>query len=351
MRTDSKTGATNREMPTPAEGRAALRAAGCSEAECDGAAMVYRSTGLGVYAVVVRYVTMPFEKVAMIANSSQVSTGGGSQLAQAVRITFRESAFGPWLTVGRASIVAWFLQYSVMGFVFQICDASISAAFGVDRMPYGEALMDAPKPAAKIDAVYSAKYAAKTVLAPVVAGALESVVSNRAETQRFWGLEKSAAIERRLAWGAAGRVCGPAFVANSARNFIMSTTSFVLTPTLYQRYFPADRKDARSLFWFGLGVNIFAGNVVAITQQSLWGRVLDYMAVGGGRDACYRTILADGYAKEGVASLFTLPKWFSRVMMNAPIQGTVPWFYNEILPLGEGAYLAAAARGAAYRAA
>ena len=29
--------------------------------------------------------------------------------------------------------------------------------------------------------------------------------------------------------------------------------------------------------------------------------------------------------------------------MNAPIQGTVPWFYNEVLPLGEGAWLAGAA--------
>ena len=27
--------------------------------------------------------------------------------------------------------------------------------------------------------------------------------------------------------------------------------------------------------------------------------------------------------------------------MNAPIQGTVPWFYNEILPLGESAVLRA----------
>ena len=127
----------------------------------------------------------------------------------------------------------------------------------------------------------------------------------------------------------------------------MSTTSFVLTPTLYRSYFPEDRRNPASLFWFGMGVNIFMGNVVAITQQSLWGRVLDYMAVGGGRNACYRTILADGYRREGAASLFTVPKWFSRVLMNAPIQGTVPWFYNEILPIGEGAALAGAARVAA----
>jgi hypothetical protein len=119
----------------------------------------------------------------------------------------------------------------------------------------------------------------------------------------------------------------------------MSITSFVATPTLFLKYYPQERKSSRDLFWFGLGLNIFAGNVVAITQQSLWGRVLDHMSVGGGRNACYRTILADGYAKEGVGSLFTWPKWFARVLMNAPIQGTVPWFYNEILPVGEPAAL------------
>jgi len=332
-------------MPTPFEGRRALSAAGCSDAQCDGAAMVYRSSGLGVYAVVVRFVTMPLEKVAMIANSAQVKTGEGSQLAQAWRITFKEGALGPWRTVGRASIVAWFLQYSVMGFVFQTCDAAISSAMGVDRMPYGEDLMEQPKaPAAEADLFGSAKYAAKTVFAPLTAGAIESTVSNRAETQRFWGLKKSAEIEARLAWSAIGRACGPAFAANSARNFIMSVTSFVATPTLYQKYYPQEQKSRTSLFWFGLGLNIFAGNVVAITQQSLWGRVLDYMSQGGGRNANYRAILADGYKKEGVASLFTAPKWFARVLMNAPIQGTVPWFYNEILPLGEGGALNAAAR-------
>jgi len=86
----------------------------------------------------------------------------------------------------------------------------------------------------------------------------------------------------------------------------MSATSFVLTPTLYQRYFPQERKSQASLFWFGLGAtlssqqqailailatpactsalgtNIFFGNVIAITQQALWGRALDYGAVNGG---------------------------------------------------------------------
>eukprot|EP01050_Picozoa_sp_SAG11_P012213 SAG11_NODE_1345_length_5147_cov_3.840729_4_plen_71_part_00 len=42
--------------------------------------------------------------------------------------------------VGRASIVAWFLQYSVMGFVFQSCDRTMSELLGVDTMVYGDEL-------------------------------------------------------------------------------------------------------------------------------------------------------------------------------------------------------------------
>ena len=36
---------------------------------------------------------------------------------------------------------------------------------------------------------------------------------------------------------------GPAFVANSSRNFVMSTTSFVLTPTLFKLYYPQEQKS------------------------------------------------------------------------------------------------------------
>ena len=34
-----------------------------------------------------------------------------------------------------------------------------------------------------------------------------------------------------------------------------------------------EHKSQSSLLWFGLGLNIFFGNVVAITQQALWVRV------------------------------------------------------------------------------
>jgi hypothetical protein len=84
-------------------------------------------------------------------------------------------------------------------------------------------------------------------------------------------------------------------------------------------------------------MNIFVGNVFAITQQALWGRSLDYLAQNG--NIHYRSVIQQGLAKDGAAAFFTVPKWFSRVLMNAPAQGTLPWFYNEVLPMGEEALL------------
>ena len=54
-----------------------------------------------------------------------------------------------------------------------------------------------------------AKAAFKVVLAPALAGAIESGVSNRAECQRFYGMQKFAQVERALAWGPVARQCGP----------------------------------------------------------------------------------------------------------------------------------------------
>ena len=65
------------------------------------------------------------------------------------------------------------------------------------------------------------------------------------------------------------------------------------------------------------------GNVIAITQQSLWGRALDYAAVGGGRAVSYPAVIRDSLKAEGFSAFFTPSKWFTRVLMNAPIQGTV----------------------------
>ena len=46
--------------------------------------------------------------------------------------------------MGPASITAWFLQYSVMGFVFQTVDAALSVSLNTQRMPYGDQLMEPP---------------------------------------------------------------------------------------------------------------------------------------------------------------------------------------------------------------
>jgi hypothetical protein len=143
----------------------------------------------------------------------------------------------------------------------------------------------------------SAKSVAKAIAAPLTAGAIESMVSNRAEVQRFYGIDKFAKIESKLGWSAISRNLGPAFVANSSRNFVMSTTSFVLTPILFKNYFPQEKKSQSNLFWFGLGFNIFGGNVIAITQQALWGRALDYGMVDGGRNInCEKTTAFHAHA-------------------------------------------------------
>ena len=42
------------------------------------------------------------------------------------------------------------------------------------------------------------------------------------------------------------------------------------------------------------------------------------------------------------AAFITPPKWFSRVLMNAPAEGTLAWFYNRVLPVFEPSFLRAA---------
>lgn len=79
--------------------------------------VTYRSAGLGLYGASMRFIGMPLEKIALYMNSSQVS--GKNQLRQAIQLAFqdgnKQSFFAPYKVVGKASLVAWFLQYSVMG--------------------------------------------------------------------------------------------------------------------------------------------------------------------------------------------------------------------------------------------
>jgi len=298
------------------------------------ALVAYRSAGIGLFGVVMRYAGMPLEKIALYMNSSQVS--GQNQFAQSLKLTFREGVLAPYRVVGVPSVVAWFLQYSVMGLAFQFFDHALSKMMGVRPVYYGTELMQPPEERPE-SLNYQIKSSVKTILSPIFTAALESMVSNRAEVQRFFGIKKFAHVEERLNLNLVARASGPAFLPSCTRNLIMCQTTFLLTPITYKLYFPQEHKSMSSLFWYGLGVNVFIGNGIAITQQALWGRTLDYAAANG--EINYRNIVKQGLAKEGFSAFWTAPKWFSRVLMNAPAQGVLPWFYNEILPFGESAYL------------
>eukprot|EP00574_Skeletonema_japonicum_P000536 CAMPEP_0201738960 /NCGR_PEP_ID=MMETSP0593-20130828/45521_1 /ASSEMBLY_ACC=CAM_ASM_000672 /TAXON_ID=267983 /ORGANISM="Skeletonema japonicum, Strain CCMP2506" /LENGTH=326 /DNA_ID=CAMNT_0048233191 /DNA_START=1337 /DNA_END=2317 /DNA_ORIENTATION=- len=302
---------------------------------------------------------MPLEKIALFMNSSQVS--GKHQFAQSIKLTFQKGVLSPYRVVGPASLVAWFMQYSVMGLAFQFFDHALSKALGVAPVYYGDELMEPPPPPSSSlsnqdhDATHQIKSITKTILAPILAGSLESTVANRAEVQRYYGPTKLATIESHLKWNPAARFCGPAFLSNAMRNVIMCNTSFILTPITYKLYYPQEKKSQGSLFWFGMGMN-FAGNAVAITQQALWGRGLDYAVYADGagaaasssaassatqvaRNISYSQVIKLSLQKDGPAAFFTVPKWASRILMNAPVQGSLPWFYNNVLPLGEDSVL------------
>jgi len=309
------------------------------------ALVTYRSVGIGVFGVLMRFGGMPLEKMALYMNSSQVKAttghGSSSQFAQAFKLTFKEGAMAPYRVVGSASLFAWFCQYSVMGFAFQFFDHTLSQMLNVKPIYYGNELME---PAVEEDTSieYRAKSTFKTMLSPILAAALETQVSNRAEVQRFYGKETfRRVVDQGYLKGsnALRKMSGPAFAPCMLRNLIMCQTTFILTPVTYKLYFPQEQKNKTTLFWYGLGMNVFVGNVVAITQQALWGRTLDHLAATG--NISYSTIIKDGLRMEGMSAFFTAPRWFSRVLMNCPAQGVLPWFYNEILPLGEVSYLTA----------
>jgi hypothetical protein len=240
---------------------------GLPDGVAEGTLVTYRSIGIGLFGVGMRFAGMPLEKIALFMNSSQVS--GKNPFRQSMRLTFQEGALAPYRVVTGASLTAWFLQYGVMGFAFQFFDHGLSNLMGVKPMYYGQQLMD---PATRNDesSSYKAKFAAKTLLAPMLAASIESKVSNRAEVQRYFGPEKFAKIEARMARGTIARAAGPAFMSNFMRNCVMCNTTFIMTPLTYKLYFPQEEKSMSTLFCYGLGMNIFVGNVVAISQQALW---------------------------------------------------------------------------------
>jgi hypothetical protein len=301
----------------------------------------YRSSGIGAFGVVMRWAGMPLEKIALFMNSSQVK--GPNPFRQSVQLTFQDGIIAPYKVVKAPSIVAWFFQYSVMGLAFQVFDQSLSNALGVRPMYYGSEIMEPPE---HDENGYSTedtfKVILKTTLAPILSGSIESCIANRAEVQRYYGPNKFMALEKKLNWTLPARAVGPAFLSNASRNIIMCGTTFVFTPLAYKLYYPQELKSPSSLFWFGLSTNIFVGNVVAITQQALWGRSLDHLYTAATSTAntkmngiSYVSVIKSGVQTEGRKAFFTTGKWSSRVLMNAPAQGTLPWFYNDILPLYE----------------
>lgn len=220
------------------------------------ALMAYRSTGLGCFGAIMRFAGMPLEKIALFMNSAQVQ--GKGQFSQALRLTFQKGLTAPYKVVGPSSLTAWFLQYSVMGVAFQFFDHSISAALGVEPVYYGRQLMEPKKDDNTHSSLgYNARWVTARVLSPIMAASLEAMVSNRAEVQRFFGPHQFAEIQSRARFGTFTRVAGPAFVPNVLRNAIMCQTSFLLTPVTYKLYFPQEHKSFSTLFWYGLGVNMF----------------------------------------------------------------------------------------------
>ena len=268
-----------------------------------------------------RFAGMPLEKIALFMNSSQVN--GSNQFGKAVKLTFEKGMLAPYRVVTSASLAAWFMQYSVMGLAFQAFDHALSKGLGVEPVWYGEELMrpcsDEPS---NRDASYRAKVALKIVAAPILAGSLESVVANRAEVERYFGPRKFAAIESKLGWNPVARIFAPSFAANAVRNVIMCNVSFVVTPITYKLWYPQEKKSQASLFYYGMGVN-FLGNAVAITQQALWGRALDYAAIGGRQKINYADVIRSSLKKDGYTAFFSVPKWTSVSVLGCAFSGTL----------------------------
>lgn len=179
--------------------------------------VTYRSAGIGVFGVVMRFAGMPLEKIALFLNSSQVS--GKGPFRQAIHLTFQGGYLAPYRVVGPASITAWFFQYSVMGFAFQFCDHTLSRILDVNPVYYGYEIMQPPIQE-EVSIEYRLKSMFKTLAAPMLSATLESMVSNRAEVQRYYGPEKFKVIQEGLKINrfAKGAGFGVAFAPNMMRN-------------------------------------------------------------------------------------------------------------------------------------
>lgn len=334
----------------------------------DGTEVTYRSSMLGVWGIVVRFAQMPLERLALIANSSKVdamperwgtqvysrarSRGGqssSSQLFRAARLVVQDGWLAPWRVVTARSCLAWFLQYSMIGAAFQVSDRMLSTALGLSPFAYGDELFDSVHDESEryeserfsedsgktIDSVYWTKVCSKALLAPTLAAIMESLVSNGAEVERFYGKEEFRRIvtATRAQRGTIGSLAGPAFTANVARNGVMSFSTFICTPLLFTKLIPEEHKNPQNLAWFGLCGNLTA-NILGTACQSAWGRSLDFLAKEG--HLSYKEMIGQGLKSGGFRAFVNPTKWVTRVGMNFVPQGLIPWYYNTIVPLGEG---------------
>lgn len=194
---------------------------GLPEAIVEPILVTYRSVGIGLFGVVMRFAGMPLEKIALFLNSSQVS--GKSPFQKALKLTFQEGYLAPYRVVGPASITAWFFQYSVMGFAFQFCDHGLSKLLDVQPVYYGDEIMQPPVQE-EVSTQYRLKSTIKTLVAPLLSATLESMVSNRAEVQRYYGPDKFKVVQQGLKLNplAKGAGFGVAFAPNMMRNLSTS---------------------------------------------------------------------------------------------------------------------------------
>ena len=330
-----------------------------------GTEVTYRSGMLGLWGIGVRWGNMPLERLALIANSSAVDAmpvasskkkAPTSDLLRAAQLVVKDGWLAPWRVVSARSCIAWFLQYSIMGAAFQGVDRMLSKTLGVQPCFYGDELFElddedeqnsirskfntsqGSDSEAIIQTIYLTKVYSKALLAPILAGAIESLVSNKAEVERFYGKEefKRIVTSSRATRGplsTLSNIAGPAFWANATRNAVMSYATFIGTPLLFITFMPAENRNPQTLAWSGLLGNLLA-NVFGTTCQAAWGRSLDFLAREG--RIAYRDTIYEGLQSTGVGAFINPTKWITRVGMNFVPQGMIPWYWNTIIPLGEG---------------
>ena len=254
----------------------------------NGTEVTYRSTMLGFWGIAVRFAAMPLERLALIANSSKVKgQSAGAQFKQAAKLVVKDGWLASYRVVSTRSCIAWFLQYSVLGAAFEVSDRILSKATGLQPFVYGDALFNkdeeedmvasSPRPSTEhVDPLHLAKTCTKAVFAPILASYVETMVSNKAEVERFYGKHefKRLVTDTRAQRGILSNIAGPAFHANVGRNAFMSFATFIGAPVMFDAVFTGDAKTPENLAWFGLlsnlVINVFGSACqVGVTRRNI----------------------------------------------------------------------------------